>query len=208
MVCIIVKSIDNVGVCMNMSVTKPSNRRKSIQDFVSEAFELLAEAGTADALTIDSLCSRLGVSKGSFYWHFKGRGPLIDALVDAWSGNFHVAIHSAIEAQTADNGRTVIEEISHYWLSSNMSRLDQVMRHWAQHDEGVYKAVCRADELLLNFLKSNIETLAYSAEEAHRRARLMMAIGIAEPMLAHLPKAGSDDKELQWILDSVLGLRK
>jgi AcrR family transcriptional regulator len=208
MVCNIVKSVDNFEVRMNTSVTKPSNRRKSIQDFVTEAFEILAEGGTADALTIDGLCSRLGVSKGSFYWHFKGRGPLIDALVDAWSGNFHVAIHRAIKAQTAGNGRTVIEEISHYWLSSNMSRLDQVMRHWAQHDEGVYKAVCRADELLLNFLKSNIETLAYSEEEAHRRARLMMAIGIAEPLLTHLPKAGADDKELQWILDRVLGLKK
>lgn len=193
---------------MGSSVTESAKVRRSKQDFINEAFELIAEAGTAEALTIDSLCLRLGVSKGSFYWHFKSRDSLIETLVEAWSGNFHLVIHSAIEAQTADNGRTVIEEISYYWLSSNMSKLDQVMRHWAQHDDRVCKAVCRADELLLKFLKNNIIKLGYDEKDAHRRARLMMAIGIAEPSLAHLPKEDTDEVELQWILDSVLGLKK
>lgn len=192
---------------MGSSVAASAKLRRSKEDFINEAFALIAEAGTAEALTIDSLCLRLGVSKGSFYWHFKGRNPLIDALVEAWSGNFHLTIHRAIEAQTVDNGRTVIEEISYYWLSSNMSKLDQVMRHWAQHDERVRKAVCHADELLLNFLKSNIESLGYNEIDAHRRARLMMAIGIAEPTLAHLPKAGADEVELKWILDRLLGVK-
>ena len=191
-----------------MGSAKPSTGRKSKQDFINEAFDLIADAGTAEALTIDSVCLRLGVSKGSFYWHFKGRDSLVDGLVDAWSGNFHVTIHNAIKAQTADNGRTVIEEISYYWLSSNMSKLDQVMRHWAQHDRRVYDAVCSADELLLDFLKNNIESIGYDENEAYRRARLMMAIGIAEPMLAHLPKAGDETNEMQWTLDSVLGLKR
>lgn len=182
--------------------------RKSKQDYIDEAFKLIADAGTAEALTIDSLCVRLGVSKGSFYWHFKSRDVLIDALIDAWSGNFHLAIHAGIEAQTVDNGRTVIEEISYYWLSSNMSKLDQVIRHWAQHDARVYDAVCRADKLLLGFLKNNIKTLGFSDEEAYRRARLMMAIGIAEPMLRHLPRADTDAKEMEWMLNGVLGLKK
>jgi AcrR family transcriptional regulator len=182
--------------------------RKSKQDYLNQAFELIADAGTAEALTIDSLCSRLKVSKGSFYWHFKGRDGLIDALVDVWSGDFHFTIHAAIEAQTVNNGRTVIEEISYYWLSSNMSKLDQVMRHWAQHDARVYTAVCRADELLLAFLENNIKTLGFADQEAYRRARLMMAIGIAEPMLKHLPRADADAKELEWILNSVLGFKK
>ncbi|GAA4096700.1 TetR/AcrR family transcriptional regulator [Zhongshania borealis] len=182
--------------------------RKSKQDYIDEAFKLIADAGTAEALTIDSLCVRLGVSKGSFYWHFKSRDVLIDALIDAWSGNFHLAIHAGIEAQTVDNGRTVIEEISYYWLSSNMSKLDQVIRHWAQHDARVYDAVCRADKLLLGFLKNNIKTLGFSDEEAYRRGRLMMAIGIAEPMLRHLPRADTDAKEMEWMLNGVLGLKK
>lgn len=182
--------------------------RKSKQDYIDEAFELIADAGTADALTIESLCVRFGVSKGSFYWHFKSRDALVEALVDAWSGNFHLAIHAAIEAQTVDNGRTVIEEISYYWLSSKMSKLDQVMRHWAQHDERVYNAVCRADELLLDFLKNNIKALGFADEEAYRRARLMMAIGIAEPMLRHLPRADADANELEWILSSLFGFKK
>jgi AcrR family transcriptional regulator len=193
---------------MASSVGESAKVRRSKQDFINEAFELIAEAGTAEVLTIDSLCLRLGVSKGSFYWHFKNRDSLIEALVEAWSGNFHLAIHDALEAQTADNGRTVIEEISYFWLSSNISTLDQIMRHWAQHDARVYDAVCRADELLLGFLKNNIKAMGFAEDEAYRRARIMMAIGIAEPMLRHLPRADAGSKEMEWILSSVLGLKK
>ncbi|MFT5580284.1 MAG: hypothetical protein ACI9WS_003046 [Paraglaciecola psychrophila] len=77
---------------------------------------------------------------------------------------------------------------------------------WTQHDKDICKTVCRTDELLLNFLKSNIETLTYNEEEAYCCSRLIKAIGIADPMPVHLLKA--DDKERQWILDSLLGYKK
>lgn len=43
------------------------------RDWLDEGLRLLAEQG-APALTIDRLADRLGLSKGSFYHHFKG-GP-------------------------------------------------------------------------------------------------------------------------------------
>ena len=71
--------------------------RRSREDFINAALELLAETGSVKALTIDALCEALQVSKGSFYWHFKNRQALISALVDAWSGVFHESIHQRIE---------------------------------------------------------------------------------------------------------------
>jgi hypothetical protein len=76
---------------------------------------------------------------------------------------------------------------------------------WHQYNHGVYKTVCRTDELLFNF--SRIETLIYNEEQPYCWARLMMAIGIADLMLKYLLKAGADGKERQWILDNILGLK-
>jgi hypothetical protein len=45
-------------------------------DWAEAALQLIAEAGLG-ALTVDALAARLGVTKGSFYWHFKGRSELL-----------------------------------------------------------------------------------------------------------------------------------
>jgi AcrR family transcriptional regulator len=46
-----------------------ANPRLSMDEWVQEGFRVLAEDGVK-ALTLDRLCRRLGVTKGSFYWHF------------------------------------------------------------------------------------------------------------------------------------------
>jgi AcrR family transcriptional regulator len=52
-------------------------------DWAEAALQLAAESGLA-ALTVDALAARLGVTKGSFYWHFRGRGDLLAAALDRW----------------------------------------------------------------------------------------------------------------------------
>ena len=52
-------------------------------DWAEAALQLIAEAGLG-ALTVDTLAARLGVTKGSFYWHFKGRSELLAAALGRW----------------------------------------------------------------------------------------------------------------------------
>lgn len=52
-------------------------------DWAQAALQLIAEAGVS-ALRVDALAQRLGVTKGSFYWHFKGRQELVAAALGCW----------------------------------------------------------------------------------------------------------------------------
>jgi AcrR family transcriptional regulator len=52
-------------------------------DWAEAALQLIAEAGLG-ALTVEALARRLGVTKGSFYWHFRGRSDLLAAALDRW----------------------------------------------------------------------------------------------------------------------------
>ena len=52
-------------------------------DWAEAALHLIAEAGLG-ALTVEALAVRLGVTKGSFYWHFKGRAELLAAALGRW----------------------------------------------------------------------------------------------------------------------------
>jgi AcrR family transcriptional regulator len=52
-------------------------------DWAEAALQLIAEKGVR-ALTVDALAARLGVTKGSFYWHFAGRAELLAAALAQW----------------------------------------------------------------------------------------------------------------------------
>jgi AcrR family transcriptional regulator len=52
-------------------------------DWAEAALQLISESGL-DALTVDALSRRLGVTKGSFYWHFTSREDLLQAALERW----------------------------------------------------------------------------------------------------------------------------
>jgi len=52
-------------------------------DWEREALELIAERGV-QALAIEPLARRMGITKGSFYWHFSGRESLLEQALRRW----------------------------------------------------------------------------------------------------------------------------
>jgi len=52
-------------------------------DWTEAALQLIAQAGPA-ALTVSALAAQLGVTKGSFYWHFQSREQLLEAALERW----------------------------------------------------------------------------------------------------------------------------
>lgn len=53
------------------------------EDWEREALELIAERGV-QALAIEPLARRMGITKGSFYWHFSGRKSLLKQSLARW----------------------------------------------------------------------------------------------------------------------------
>lgn len=67
--------------------------RLSGADYYREALDVLAEWGS-EALTIASLCDRLGVTKGSFYHHFGSMPAFVTQLLAYWEGEHEDALVS------------------------------------------------------------------------------------------------------------------
>ena len=67
-------------------MAKARANRLSVDDWIRAGYAILAEEGIK-SLKVDRLCSRLGVTKGSFYWHFTDIAGYRIALVDAWGGS-------------------------------------------------------------------------------------------------------------------------
>ena len=68
-------------------------------DWAEAALQLIAEKGLG-ALTVSALAERLGVTKGSFYWHFGGRSELLAATLDRWEQRTTTEAIRALDAIT------------------------------------------------------------------------------------------------------------
>jgi AcrR family transcriptional regulator len=66
---------------------KPSNKNErttlSAEDWEREALELISEQGV-QALAVEPLARRMGITKGSFYWHFTSRESLLEKALNRW----------------------------------------------------------------------------------------------------------------------------
>lgn len=86
-------------------------KRLTAQDWIDFALRALAREG-ADALKADVLARKLGVSRGSFYWHFSDLDAFHSRVVEHWK-------------QTATEA--IIADIERY--ESREERLDALLRH-------------------------------------------------------------------------------
>ena len=79
-----------------MAMRPRQKKRLGQTDWLALAMDVVAKEGGAK-LTIDSLCRKLGVTKGSFYAHFESRADFVRQIVAYWRENFTQSVVDAID---------------------------------------------------------------------------------------------------------------
>lgn len=133
--------------------------RLSQSQWVAGAFDLLCEGGI-DALRVEPLATRLGVTKGSFYHHFDNRRSLHLAMLEAWEEHGTSQIIDHVEAAETDPGKR-LRELAHQTFAhhGDADPIETAIRSWAALDDEVAAAVTRVDERRISFvLELAIET--------------------------------------------------
>lgn len=171
------------------STAAPGSSRRTVDDWIQAGYSLLAEEGLP-SLKIDRLCERLGVTKGSFYWHFTDMAGYRTALVDSWGtqrGDEHRVYHDMRDHPPRER----LSMMMHALISPRHWRLERTMREWARSDPHVAKGVESSDRLVRRAVQQAYTDLGFSAAEAELRAGTTFAAGIG---FLHL--AGSKPKPL------------
>ncbi len=63
--------------------TRNKRTTLSASDWENEALRVIAEKGIA-AVAVEPLARRMGITKGSFYWHFSSRESLLEQSLVSW----------------------------------------------------------------------------------------------------------------------------
>jgi AcrR family transcriptional regulator len=150
--------------------------RLTIDDWVRAGFEILAEEGMT-ALKIERLCTRLAVTKGSFYWHFADIAGYRKTLIDAWS-ELRDADRRHFGEMAASPPRERLSQMMSSLLSARHWTLERAMREWARSDEAVAASVRAADQRILDAVRRAFLDHGFDAENADLRANATFAAGV------------------------------
>ena len=139
--------------------------------WLEEGLALLEEAG-AEALTIESLTNRLGVTKGSFYHHFANYQDFQERLLEFWEeeGTLRIIQWAEQEASPPDKLARVMQ------ASLHPSRLDVALRAWALQDEQVQVHQQRIDQQRLAYLEAVVFATRADRLYAQQLARVLYSL--------------------------------
>jgi AcrR family transcriptional regulator len=157
---------------------RASGWRGSREVWLTAARRALVEGGL-DAVKIQPLATGLALSRTSFYWFFKDRQALLDALLDDWEARNTGAFVDACEAYADTIAEGLLNLIAVFNDDAAFeSRLDFAVRGWAHQSDAVAARVNAADERRLAAIRRLFERFGHEPDDADVRARTVYLVQI------------------------------
>jgi len=139
----------------------------SAEDWIKQGLKALARDGFT-ALKADPLAKAMGVSRGSFYWHFADLGAFHAAVLKRWR-------EIAAEQIIADVEATSDEPLEALLRRSFGARLDleRAVRNWSAFDAAAQGAVRAIDRRRIDYIETLLEKRGLARATAQARAQIL-----------------------------------
>ncbi len=164
-------------------------------DWEQAALDLIAEKGVS-ALAVEPLARRLGITKGSFYWHFASRDELLEQALKRWERRDFELL-----ARSLDSDQPAAERLAEFILrTSRQNRSHQIHAALcaASDHPRVKPYIERITRRRLQYLTKAFRELGMDDDAARHRARLTYTsyVGYIQLQIRGMaPERGSDEFE-------------
>ncbi len=158
--------------------TMETGWRGSPDVWLDAAYDLLLETGV-DSVRILPLAKRLNLSRTSFYWFFKDRNALLDALIERWREKNTGGLVQQCEAY-ADTIVEAMLNVSDCWFDDKLfdSKFEFAVRSWALQSPDLLKRLNEADDLRIAALANMFRRHGFPPSNADVRARATYLVQI------------------------------
>ena len=186
---------------------EPAGARSALtpEAWIEAATEVLVDQGI-DHVRVDVLATQLGVTRGSFYWHFRDREDLLRRVLQAWRDRATVALTRRLESARLDPLEQLRDAASLPFrgrAAAKAARIELAIRAWARRDEMAREAVDEADAARLAHHERIFAALGFPPDEARGRAFLMYGYEVAESLLHRQGNAAERDERRRFALSFV-----
>jgi AcrR family transcriptional regulator len=187
----------------------PSRRRTRAADravltpeaWIEAATQVLVDQGI-DHVRVDVLAGQLGVTRGSFYWHFRDREELLRRVLAAWRERATEQLTARLERAHTDPYAQIRDVISLPFrgrAAARAARIELAIRAWARRDEMARAAVDEADAARLAHHERIFTALGFAADEARSRAFVLYGYEVAESILHRQGSAAERERRRGFV---------
>jgi AcrR family transcriptional regulator len=141
----------------------------SAKDWLNQGLKTLAERGFT-ALKAEPLAKAMGVSRGSFYWHFADIGAFHAAILDHWREVAAEQIIANLEA--ASDHDNPLPLLLRQAFGARLA-LENAVRTWATLDPLARTAVQAIDRRRLDYVENLLRASGLSPNVARARAQIL-----------------------------------
>jgi AcrR family transcriptional regulator len=141
----------------------------SAQDWLDQGLKALAKSGFT-ALKAEPLAKAMGVSRGSFYWHFADISAFHAAILKHWREIAAEAIIAGVEAASADEKPLAV--LLRRVFGERLT-LENAVRTWATVDPAARAAVQAIDRRRLGYIEGLMTKSGLPAHTARARAQIL-----------------------------------
>lgn len=159
------------------------------EDWLNVAKDILVSDGVGEVKVL-SISERLDVSRSSFYWYFKSRKDLLNALLVLWEEQNTRTIleHCAMPASTITGA---LCNFFKCFIDPNLfdQGLDFAVREWSRREGSVRTRIDKADKARVIAVTAMYQKFGFEQDDADARARILYfmqlgyhALDQSEPM--------------------------
>lgn len=172
--------------------------------WIEAALEALA-AGGPETIRIEALATRLGVSKGGFYWHFKDRAALLEEMLDVWEQSVVGDVIAQVESEPGES-RAKLQHLFDLasTASPNLLPVELALRDWARRDDEVAARLHRVDNQRMDYMRSLFGPICVDADDVEARSILAFSLFIGSNFILAEHPGKSRPQVLQLAIDRLL----
>ena len=144
-------------------------------DWLDAAFSAVVEGGF-DQVRVLSIAASLGVTRGSFYWHFVDHADLVKALLARWSER-ELAVDAIFKMEASADPQTDLERLldtalAHAGKDLENMRFELALRGLGRRDVHVAKMLLEVDQMRMQLFETNFLRLTKDPVTAAELAAL------------------------------------
>lgn len=171
--------------------------------WIDAALQALASGGP-EAIRVEALAARLGVSKGGFYWHFKDRAALIEEMLDSWEQRVVGDVIAQIESEP-EEPRAKLRHLFEMAASSpDLLPVELALRDWSRRDEKVAARLRRVDDRRMDYMRSLFGPICADEDDVEARSILAFSLFIGSSFIRAGHPGKSRSQVLRLAMDRLL----
>jgi AcrR family transcriptional regulator len=163
----------------------PARPTLTPENWIEAATTVLVDQGI-DHVRVDILAGQLGVTRGSFYWHFRDREDLLRRVLQTWAERSTAQLTRRLASARDDPREQLRDVISLPFrgrAAARAARIELAIRAWARRDDMARLAVDEADASRIAYHALVFQALGFSECEARMRAFVLYSYEVAESLM-------------------------